>query len=282
MLEAAQYENNAFVTLTYNDEHLSKLSAPCGLPSLDPKAYRYWLDRMRKEIGYSQLRYFIAGEYGDETERPHYHVALFNFATCLRGRTYRRPGSSRPLWDRCCPQCKLVGDTWGKGDVDLGTLETDSAQYISGYVTKKMTSKNDARLLGRYPEFSRQSTQNGGIGSGLMHDVASTLMSFNLDTTQSDVPVTLRHGNRELPLGRYLRRKLRVLMGQNPEVPEAKVREILNEKIEKEVLPVLAHPLFSEERKTARAKVEKKKLNAQLHADRKSDYQQRGMKRRSL
>ena len=40
----------------------------------------------------------------------------------------------------------VVESTWKKGHIMLGTLTHDSAQYVAGYVTKKMTSKADPRL----------------------------------------------------------------------------------------------------------------------------------------
>lgn len=104
----------------------------------------------------------------------------------------------------------------------LGTLEAASAGYVAGYVTKKLTAADDERLLGRHPEFSRMSLRPG-IGADFMHDVASTIMQFNLEeATQGDVPSSLRHGSRTLPLGRYLRRKLRVLVGKEANAPQQK------------------------------------------------------------
>lgn len=116
--------------------------------------------------------------------------------------------------------------------MDLGTLETASAQYVAGYVTKKMTMRDDSRLHGREPEFARMSNRPG-IGHSALHEIASQLMTFNLDTTQGDVPLTLRHGSRQLPLGRYLRRKLRTMIGKDEKTPQ----QILDQ-VKAELLPV--------------------------------------------
>lgn len=253
MLEATQHENNSFVTLTYDDSNLnSKLRWFDGFPSLEPTEHRLWLDRLRKKIGYSQVRFFLVGEYGDESERPHYHCALFGFPTCHRGRTYRRPGHSRPLWEKCCPSCRVIGETWGRGDVDLGILETSSAQYVAGYVTKKMTDRNDDRLFGRYPEYMRSSRVPFGIGVGFMHEVADRLMNFNLDTSQSDVPVTLRHGSRELPLGRLMRMKLRQYIGGDGKAPPDAIK-----KMEAELRPLLLAARSSKTEPSLRAQIQK-------------------------
>lgn len=87
-----------------------------------------------------------------------------------------------------------------------------------------MTRADDPRLDGRHPEFARMSLRPG-IGLGALDEVAKTLHHFNLDTTQTDVPVSLRHGAKELPLGRYLRRKLRVKLGKPEKAPDEALRE---------------------------------------------------------
>lgn len=65
MLEAAQYEDNCFITLTYDDEHL-----PLGM-SLVPKDLQDFLKRFRSRIAPIKVRYYGVGEYGDQTQRPH-------------------------------------------------------------------------------------------------------------------------------------------------------------------------------------------------------------------
>ena len=101
----------------------------------------------------------------------------------------------------------------------LGTFEESSASYIAGYVMKKMTAKNDVRLDGRHPEFARMSNRPG-LGADAMHEIASTVLSFDLEKTQADVPSSLRHGSRLMPLGRYLHRKLREYVTGSPDAPE--------------------------------------------------------------
>lgn len=91
-----------------------------------------------------------------------------------------------------------------------------------------MTMRDDHRLKGREPEFARMSLKPG-IGHDMMHEVASSLLQFNLEKTQVDVPSTLRHGNREMPLGRYLTKKLRSLVGKDEKAPEAVIKKIQQE-----------------------------------------------------
>lgn len=63
-----------------------------------------------------------------------------------------------------------------------------------------------------------------GIGALFMDEVASQLLRYGLDDFE-DVPTELRHGNRTLPLGRYLTRRLRTRIGRSPETPEKKLKE---------------------------------------------------------
>lgn len=227
MLEATLYERNAFVTLTYRDSELPKTTATPSfpqLPTLDPEHLKNWLKRFRAAISPSKIRFYGVGEYGDDTQRPHYHVAVFNQPNCGRGNTIytSRSDEARPA---CCDQCRLVHDTWGHGRIFVGDLTIDSAQYVAGYVTKKLTSKEDIRLNGRHPEFSRQSNRGGGIGAGMMPYVADTLREFNLAENGADVPSALRQGSRIMPLGRYLRRKLRKEVGMEENAPEVTLEE---------------------------------------------------------
>lgn len=207
MLEATQHGVNCFLTLTYDDDHLPSSG------SLAPNDSKNFLKRLRKHFAPARIRFFLVGEYGDQTWRPHYHAIVFNMVTCSRGHTALHRTS-------CCPQCDAVRDIWGKGSVLLANADREAIQYVCGYVSKKLTNKNDPRLQGKHPEFSRMSNQNGGIGLGFMHEVASTFMSFDLETREADVPVSLSHGRQNLPLGRYLRRKLRLMVGKDEKPPE--------------------------------------------------------------
>jgi hypothetical protein len=99
----------------------------------------------------------------------------------------------------------------------LGSLEASSAQYIAGYVVKKMNSPNSMLLPGQKPEFARMSRRHG-IGVDAMWDVASALLQLP-STRVADVPLSLRHGIRSLPLGPYLRRILRQRIGRDEHAP---------------------------------------------------------------
>lgn len=209
MLEAAQHGDNCFATLTYADEKL-----PEDL-SVSPREISLFIKRLRK-AGYS-FRYFATGEYGENFGRPHYHLALFGFPSCRWGITRKR--------EYCCSQCEAVKLAWGNGHILLGDLNPKSMAYVASYINKKMTKTDDPRLEGRLPEFARMSLRPG-IGHGMMHELASTLMEHSLDKKMRDVPVMLCHGEKATyPLGRYLRRSLRKMIGRDPNTPPEVMEE---------------------------------------------------------
>lgn len=189
------------MTLTYNQENIPKGA------SLVPDDTQEWLKRLRASFAPEKLRYYLVGEYGDETNRPHYHGAIFGLDADRGGGIDGRGG--------------LVQKTWGKGHTFVGELTPASAGYIGGYVTKKMTSKDDGRLNGRLPEFARMSLRPG-IGAVAMPEVLAVLRSpwgVKEVAEHGDVPYMLREGRKSLPLGRYLRRKLREGLGRGPDAP---------------------------------------------------------------
>lgn len=215
MLEAKCHPVNSFWTLTYSDDNIPLTEDALG--TLQREHFTLFLKRLRKDYLPTKLRYFYVGEYGDQTERPHYHAALFNFPACSRGvTTPNRRGD-------CCSVCDRVKGIWGQGLVYSGQLEDASAAYIAGYVTKKLTSKDDPRLKGRAQEFAGMSLKPG-IGAGFIPEVASVLLTHNLDGTLSDVPTSLRSKGRVQPLGRYLTRTLRAQIGLAPNAPEATIQ----------------------------------------------------------
>lgn len=211
ILEANCHADNAFLTLTYDEDHL-----PDG-GNLVPEHVTLFLKSLREAYRKTgKIRYFAVGEYGEQTNRPHYHLALFGYPTCRQGLTNpRRHGS-------CCAVCDSVQQHWQHGHIYLGGLSAASASYVAGYVTKKLTKKDDPRLGGRHPEFTRMSLRPG-IGADFMHEVASSLLKYDLDEAMLDVPVALRHGAKSMPLGRYLRKKLRLAIGRDEKPPPESV-----------------------------------------------------------
>lgn len=131
-------ESSYFLTLTYNDEKIPVSDS--GVFTLYKKDVQDFHKRLRKRIGKkSQFRYYVVGEYGTKTNRPHYHSIAFNI----------------PF--------QIIGDIvniWENGHVKVGTVTSDSI----GYVTKYLINEEEQDNTGRQKPFAMMSLKPG-IGS---------------------------------------------------------------------------------------------------------------------
>lgn len=129
--EAQLHDENAFITLTYADQHLPPHG---GLRYED--LVKFW-KRARKALWTQykkRLRYYACGEYGDDSLRPHYHACVFGHAFTTDRIIIRE--SPTLLWTT--PE--LI-KWWGLGHVSVGALNFETARYTASYVTKKLRSK---------------------------------------------------------------------------------------------------------------------------------------------
>lgn len=215
--ESLCHEENCFVTLTYDDEHL-----PAG-ETLVPRHFRDWLNRLRGRVAPVRIRFFGVGEYGGSGKRafnPHYHASLFG----VSGRTDFV--SSRQLIHTGISEA--VMDSWGMGGTRVYEFNEKTAQYVAGYTTKKLTTPGDPKLGGRYPEFMR-SSRRPGLGAEAMAVVAKQLLA-NGGLVDGDVPPALKLGKKSIPLGRFLLNKARLAAGMTDhDIQAAKERNSLKD-----------------------------------------------------
>lgn len=224
ILESLLHPHNCMATLTYSDEKMPRDDEGRGV--LSKRHVELFLKKLRRKYEPLRFRFYCAGEYGDTSWRPHYHLALFNYPNCAHGI------SRYKFRTNCCSACDFIRDTWGNGNIQLNELNNETAQYICGYVIKKMTAPDDNRLKGLPPEFTTMSRMPG-LGHDMIWDLASDMMSIPKVDNAVDVPKMLRHGGRLRPLGPYLTRKLRKYMGRDEKAPQ----EILDQ-IAKELQPL--------------------------------------------
>ena len=87
MMELKTAWNAIFLTLTYDDAHLEfapyvdpETGEVSHRPVLVPEQLQKYLKRIRRAAerrgAPAHIRFFACGEYGEDTERPHYHVIL--------------------------------------------------------------------------------------------------------------------------------------------------------------------------------------------------------------
>lgn len=187
LLERLDHAACSFVTVTYDDEHLPV----DGLVSVE--VAQKWLKRLRKHLGV-KVRYFVVGEYGDLSRRPHYHAALFGVGC---GRDFRFDVATRRLG--CdCEFHSALRKSWTMGHVHVGDLSEASARYLANYVVKGRTGP-DVRLR----EFSRMSRMPG-LGVNAVLDIAISALLAR----RTDVPGYLRFGRTVFPMARLLRQQI--------------------------------------------------------------------------
>lgn len=119
MKEAEEWKYTYFVTLTYDDEHLK---------DLNKRDIQLFLKRFRKASGF-ECKYYITGEYGETTYRPHYHAIFF-----LNDKIEDLVFYANNLYTS-----KLFTDTWQQGQVLLSAdVNERSIKYTIGYTLKKI------------------------------------------------------------------------------------------------------------------------------------------------
>lgn len=110
-----------FITFTYDDAHIP--TDERGYFQLNKRDVQLFMKRLRKKYG-KGIRYFLCGEYGTHTFRPHYHALIFNL----------------PL-DGTPSKIKLtqkLEEIWQKGHVDIGdTVGAGAINYCAKYIMYK-------------------------------------------------------------------------------------------------------------------------------------------------
>lgn len=119
------HAESCFLTLTYSDKKLPKNN------SVNIRHFQLFAKSLRKKIG--PFRYFHCGEYGAQTNRPHYHVALYGYSFPDR-KFLKTTDSGHRLYTS-----ELLDTTWSLGHCYIGELTYQSAAYIARYILKKIS-----------------------------------------------------------------------------------------------------------------------------------------------
>lgn len=167
MHESSLYVYNSFVTLTYDDVHLPDSG------SLVYRDFQLFMKRLRKLKG--PVRFFMCGEYGSRTLRPHYHALLFGVQFENMIELFKTPaGHSVYISDE-------LSSVWKLGHCSIGSVTVASAMYIAKYcITKKPVDSpaynrvdlDTGEVTRVIPELSHMSlgrTKGDGIGARWFH-----------------------------------------------------------------------------------------------------------------
>lgn len=119
--EHMYHSKSAFVTLTYDDKYLPV--SKHNIPTLRKTHIKSWIKKIRKT--YPKIKYYLSGEYGDTSNRPHYHAIIFGMSIkdcSING--YHK-------WQKC----SSLGF-----HVEMCIPETIS--YVAKYILKKLHGKS--------------------------------------------------------------------------------------------------------------------------------------------
>ena len=165
--EAKMHKHNEFITLTYSEENI-----PNG-QTLQYIDFQLFIKRLRKRFG-KGIGYFMCGEYGEQTRRPHYHAIIFGLPLPDK-LPHSKNESGNTLYIS-----KTLSDLWGKGHCYTGDVTFESAAYVARYVTKKIYGPLSVdHYNGRVPEFARMSTKYA-IGKKWLEKYHGDILSTGL------------------------------------------------------------------------------------------------------
>ena len=156
--ESSMHEQNCFITLTYDDEKL-----PVG-GTLVYDDFQRFMKRLRKKVG-RKVRFYMGGEYGSLTARPHYHACIFGYD--FPDKTYfKKTDSGEKIYTS-----KILESLWPYGHSSVGNVTFESAAYIARYCVQKVTGDlaeahyrvvtDDGEIIDRKPEFNHMSLKPG-------------------------------------------------------------------------------------------------------------------------
>ena len=188
LMEMRLHRVTSWTTLTYAPENFP----PHG--SLQKRDVQLLHKRMRKS-GHS-FRYFVVGEYGSKTQRPHYHGIYF--------------GMDPETLEKALQQ------NWRHGYTMTRECSVASAKYTAKYTLKKLTNPKDWYKLDsetRCPEFSLMS-RRPGVGLGYLPKIIKHWQRTPI--ADKEDPRLIRIEGKQYPLDPYVQRKLLELAGKEP------------------------------------------------------------------
>lgn len=125
-----------FLTLTYNNENIVYGNSEWAtLVKRDLTLFIKALRQQNSLKNKNKIKYYAIGEYGTETFRPHYHIAIFN--------------CDKELIESCIK-------IWKKGNIHIGEINNKSIHYITKYHINKNNEwlRNEIETIGIEPEFT--------------------------------------------------------------------------------------------------------------------------------
>lgn len=207
--ELHYYDEACYLTLTCDDNNIDKLFPPlgrsfvsdCKWNSLRHEPFQLFMKRLRRRLDYGvrsdsivagqpvknvyhgevgkPLRFYMCGEYGDTTHRPHYHAIVFGFY----------PPDALPLPGSKLCVSSLLSQAWPYGFHTVARVEPDCVSYVAGYVDKKMDNSRmewaSNNVAPEYTAMSRGCSKlgTGGLGKSFFDEFHSEIYPESADGT---------------------------------------------------------------------------------------------------
>lgn len=139
-----------FLTLTYRNEELVYGGQLHGI--LVPRHLELFWKRLRKYFSGESIRYYACGEYGDKSNRPHYHACVFGID--FSDKRFFTSQNGNNLYTSV-----TLDRLWTHGHCIIGNVDFESAAYVARYCLKKRmgNTKDTYECDGITPEFARMS-----------------------------------------------------------------------------------------------------------------------------
>lgn len=191
LCESKNHRNVNFLTLTYDDDHLPRTEE--GFLTLDKEDYQRFMKALRKKNS-NKLKYYMCGEYGGETLRPHYHLITYGLDD-----KYAEPDHVNDL------SLKLE-EIWSNGTVQVQDAGVGSMAYVAGYVNKKLKAIKYVldEQTGEIKDDPRQKEfTNGSKKLGM-----SFLTPQMIDYLQKNPKPYIEMNGSRWPLPRYFKEKV--------------------------------------------------------------------------
>lgn len=195
--ELENHDDAIFITLTYDEEHVPDNQ------SLRKADLVLFFKRLRKSLSLEnrRVRYFACGEYGDQTQRPHYHAIVFGMS--LRqdpkirlvktkgGRDFKLQylSGDKDIIKNCWTYCD-----WNNRTIDkqsFGLAEKDSIRYVAQYIDKKFSGDleyEEYTSKGREPVFRLMSQGIGRFFCDSHADQLSKNLFYTINGVKRNLP----------------------------------------------------------------------------------------------
>ena len=187
--ESMQYDNNHFLTLTFDEENLHKRENPL---SVDKRDMQLFNKRLRKSIASEnphdkienpeefkswnkahKLKFYQIWEYGELNNRPHYHSLLFNVPYFDDLVLYSQGKNGDNLY-----KSEKLAKLWPHGQCAIGEVNMDTIGYTTNYVVNNKSGEGAEEYYSRtdletgevYQVEKQGSSMSKGLGNQFYED----------------------------------------------------------------------------------------------------------------